>query len=175
MYRAHATKQKDGEICKAAPVGVGGETEKLEWACSSRRRSKMLADVGMVKTYSKSAHVNDLGFAWTSPPPCSYGFSARWFCHTLQVHTAPSLHLPLFLEETFYIPLFLHFLWNTNYTWASQLLRLPNNSGNKGAFSESWQGLHANVSIADTRRGRRVLDQGSPPPHHMGLSGDPKA
>ena len=26
----------------------------------------MLADVGMVKTYSKSAHVNDLGFAWTA-------------------------------------------------------------------------------------------------------------
>ena len=33
----------------------------------------------------------------------------------------------------------------------------------------------ANVSIAGTHRGRRVLDQGSPPPHHMGLSGDPKA
>ena len=77
----------------------------------------MLADLGMVKTYSKSAHVNDLGFAWTGPPccmdrlaplfawtsapPCSYNFSARWFCNTLQVHTAPSLHLPLFLEETF--------------------------------------------------------------------------
>ena len=30
----------------------------------------MLADVGMVKTYSKSAHVNDLGFVWTGPPPC---------------------------------------------------------------------------------------------------------
>ena len=40
-------------------------------------------------------------FAWTGPPPCYYGFSARWFCHTLQVRTAPSLHLPLFLEETF--------------------------------------------------------------------------
>ena len=56
----------------------------------------MLADVGMVKTYSKSAHVNDLGFAWTGTTPCcmdrlapffawtgpthcSYGFSARWF------------------------------------------------------------------------------------------------
>ena len=39
-------------------------------------------------------------FAWTGPP-CYYDFSARWFCHTLQVHTAPSLHLPLFLEETF--------------------------------------------------------------------------
>ena len=33
----------------------------------------------------------------------------------------------------------------------------------------------ANVSIAGTRRGRRILDQGSPPPRHMGLSGDPKA
>ena len=40
-------------------------------------------------------------FAWTGPPSCYYGFSARWFCHTLQVRTAPSLHLPLFLEETF--------------------------------------------------------------------------
>ena len=40
-------------------------------------------------------------FGWTNAPPCSYDFSARWFCHTLQVHTAPSLHLPLFLEETF--------------------------------------------------------------------------
>ena len=30
----------------------------------------MLADVGMVKMYSKSAHVNDLGFAWTGPPCC---------------------------------------------------------------------------------------------------------
>ena len=30
----------------------------------------MLADVGMVKMYSKSAHVNDLGFAWTGPPLC---------------------------------------------------------------------------------------------------------
>ena len=55
----------------------------------------MLADVGMVKTYSKSAHVNDLGFAWTGPPccmdrlpplfawtsapPCSYDFSARLY------------------------------------------------------------------------------------------------
>ena len=30
----------------------------------------MLADVGMVKTYSKSAHVNDLGFVWSGPPCC---------------------------------------------------------------------------------------------------------
>ena len=50
--------------------GCKGEAEELEWACSSSRRSRMLADVGMVKTYSKSAHVNDLGFAWTGPPCC---------------------------------------------------------------------------------------------------------
>ena len=30
----------------------------------------MLADVGTVITYSNSAHVNDLGFAWTGPPCC---------------------------------------------------------------------------------------------------------
>ena len=78
----------------------------------------MLADVGMVKTYSKSAHVNDLVFAWTGPSccmdrlaplfawtgplPCSHVFPPGGF--VLQVHTAPSLHLPLFLEETFYTP-----------------------------------------------------------------------
>ena len=51
----------------------------------------MLADVGMVKTYLKSAHINDLGFASTSPP---FGMD----------QLAPSLHGPallLFLEETF--------------------------------------------------------------------------
>ena len=45
----------------------------------------MLADVGMVKTYSKSAHVNDLGFAWTGPPPCCMD------------RLAPSLHGPALL------------------------------------------------------------------------------
>ena len=54
----------------------------------------MLADVGMVKTYSKSAQVNDLGFEWTGPPCCMdrlaplcmdwpsslfLRYSARWF------------------------------------------------------------------------------------------------
>ena len=100
-------------------MGVKGKLKSWNGhAVVPRRRSKMLADVGMVKMYSKSAHVNDLGFAWSGPPPCcmgrlaplfawtgappcSYGYSARWFCHTLQVHTAPSLHLPLFLKETF--------------------------------------------------------------------------
>ena len=78
----------------------------------------MLADVGMVKTYSKSAHVNDLGFAWTDPPPCFYGFPPGGF--TLQAHTAPSLHLPLFLEETF-----LHTLkYNGGRKWAGNILTL---------------------------------------------------
>ena len=83
----------------------------------------MLADVGMVKTYSKSVHVNDLGFAWTGPPCCMdrlppppppppplcmdqrsslfLQFFHQVVLPCLQVHTAPSLHLPLFLEETF--------------------------------------------------------------------------
>ena len=71
----------------------------------------MLPDVGMVQMYSKSTkfNVNDLGFAWTGWPPFLHGpalllaptvFSARWFAMPLR-HTAPSLHLPLFLEETF--------------------------------------------------------------------------
>ena len=75
----------------------------------------MLADVGMVKTYLKSAHVNDLGFAWTGPPccmdrlpplfawtgppPCSYGFSARRFYLACTHCTIPTS--ALVLEETF--------------------------------------------------------------------------
>ena len=131
----------------------------------------MLADVGMVKTYSKSAHVNDLGFAWTGSPPC---------CMDQLPPPPPPLHGPALLlvptvfppggfaipcrytlhhpyirlcfwRKHFYIPLFLHFLWNANYTWASQLSRLPNNSVNKWSFSESWQGVqhhrHTHVSM----------------------------
>ena len=134
-----------------------------------RRRSKMLADVGMLKTFSKSAHVNDLGFAWTGPSSLLHGPTAPPSLHgpaLLLVSTVfppggfalpcrYTLHhpyiCPCFWRKHFYIPLFLHFLWNANYTWASQLLRLPNNSGNKGAFSESWQGVqhhrHTHVSI----------------------------
>ena len=77
-------------------------------------------------------------FAWTGAPPCSYDFFARWFCHTLQVDTAPSLpkgqhHRHTHVSIVAQCGLFC--------TWASQLLRLPNNSGNKGTFSESWQGV----------------------------------
>ena len=75
----------------------------------------MLADVGMVKTYSKSAHVKDLGLAWTGLPCCMDRLAPLFAWtglllvptvflpggFTLQVHTAPSLHLLLFLEETF--------------------------------------------------------------------------
>ena len=38
----------------------------------------MLADVGMVKTYSKSAHVNDLGFEW--PSSLLHGLAGPPFC-----------------------------------------------------------------------------------------------
>ena len=64
-------------------------------------------------------------------PSLFYGLSARWFA--LQRHTAPSLHLPLLLEE-----IFLHTLVSRLFTeckfqmgnsWSE---RLPNNSGNKG-------------------------------------------
>ena len=46
VYRAHATKQKDWGICKAVPVGVKGKLKSWNGQCSSRRCSKMLADVG---------------------------------------------------------------------------------------------------------------------------------
>ena len=72
----------------------------------------------MVKTYSKSARVNGLGFAWTGcPPPPPFAWTGlllaptvfpQVVCHALQRHTASSLHLPLFLEETFFMhPCFL--------------------------------------------------------------------
>ena len=49
----------------------------------------MLADVGMVKTYSKSAHVNDLGFAWAGSlilvptvfPPGGFAIPCRYTLH----------------------------------------------------------------------------------------------
>ena len=105
----------------------------------------MLADVGMVKMYSKSVHVNDLGFAWTgwSPslhgpalllpmvfPPGGFAISCRYILHHPYI-------CPCFWSKHFYAPLFLYFLWNANCTWAGQLLRFPNNSGNNGTFSES--------------------------------------
>ena len=40
-------------------------------------------------------------FAWTGSLPCFLRFFRQVVCHALQRHTAPSLHLPLFLEETF--------------------------------------------------------------------------
>ena len=68
----------------------------------------MLSDVGMVQMYSNSVNVNDLGFAWTGWPPLCMDrpslflrFFCQLVCHALQRHTAPSLHLPLFLEGTF--------------------------------------------------------------------------
>ena len=132
-------------------MGVKGKLKSWNGHVVVGGAAKCWQNVGMVKTYSKSAHVNDPGFAWTGHPSCCMdrlpppppppslhrpafllvptGFLPGGF--TLQVHTAPSLHLPLFLEESFYTPLFLYFLWNANYSWASQRLRLSNNSDNK--------------------------------------------
>ena len=47
----------------------------------------MLADVGMVKMYSKSAHVNDLNFASTSPPPCKDQLAPLLFLEETFLHT----------------------------------------------------------------------------------------
>ena len=71
--------------------------------------SKMLPDVGMVQMYLKSANVNDLVLCEQAGPPLCMDQPSSLFlrffrqvaCHALQRHTAPSLHLPLFLEETF--------------------------------------------------------------------------
>ena len=60
-------------------------------------------------------------------PPGGFAIPCRYTLHHPYI-------CPCFWRKHFYIPLFLHFLWNANYAWASQLLRLPNNSGNKGAL-----------------------------------------
>ena len=58
-------KAERWENCKAVPVGVKGKLKSWNGHAVVGGTAK-LADVGMVKTYSKSAHVNDLGFAWTA-------------------------------------------------------------------------------------------------------------
>ena len=40
----------------------------------------MLVVVGMVKRYSKSAHVNDLGLAWTGPSSLLHGLAGPPLC-----------------------------------------------------------------------------------------------
>ena len=71
----------------------------------------MLPDVRMVQMYSKSANVNDLGFAWdrlvplfawTSPPPCSYSFSARWFAMPFRDTLHHPYICPCFWRKHFY-------------------------------------------------------------------------
>ena len=73
-------------------------------------------------------------FAWTGPPPCSYGFSARWFAMPFSDTLHHPYICPCFWRKHFYAPLFLDFLWNANFRWATAglLERFPNNSGNKG-------------------------------------------
>ena len=74
----------------------------------------MLPDVGMVQMYSKSANVNDLHgfcvdrlaplFAWTGPPPCSYGFSASWFAMPFRGTLHHPYICPCFWRKHFYTP-----------------------------------------------------------------------
>ena len=104
----------------------------------------MLPDVGMVQMYSKSVNVNDLHgfcvarlvplFAWTGPPLCSYGFSARWFAMPFRDTLHHPYICPCFWRKHFYTFSFLDFLWNANFrsVMAGLLERLPNNSVNKG-------------------------------------------
>ena len=71
----------------------------------------MLIDVGMMKTYSKSAHVNDLGFAWTGWPPLCMDWPSslflRFFCQVV-LSCRYTLHHPYiclcFRRKHFYTP-----------------------------------------------------------------------
>ena len=107
----------------------------------------MLPDVGMVQMYSSQCMLMIcMGFTGTGWSSSLRGpvlllvptFFRQVVCHALQRHTAPSLHLPLFLKETFLRTLVSRLLWNANCTWATVdlLERLPNNSGNKGMCSK---------------------------------------
>ena len=89
----------------------------------------MLPDVGMVQMYSKSANVNDLHgfcvdrlaplFAWTGPPPCSYGFSARWFAMPFRDTLHHPYICPCFWRKRNFIIqfvcLFFVRFWRNNY------------------------------------------------------------
>ena len=88
-------------------------------------------------------HGQALLVAWTDWPPSLHGpalllvptiFPPDGFAIPCRYTPHHPYICPCFWRKHFYIPLFLHFLWNANYTLASQLLRLPNNSGNKGAL-----------------------------------------
>ena len=80
---------------------------------------QLQGSVGMVQMYSKSVNVNDLhGFCVDRPDPSLHGLALflflRFFrqvvCHALQIHTAPSLHLHLFLKKNIFMhPSFLAF------------------------------------------------------------------
>ena len=139
----------------------------------------MLADAGMVKMYSKSVNVNDLDFAWTGPlccmdqlAPSLHGLAlllvptvfppGAWFCHTLLVHTAPYLHLPLFSKESF-----LHTLYcalavtQSDIAWHTLMLIL---------LSESLlrcQHVPACIYIATPARPHNVLHSSSKPSNRI--------
>ena len=129
----------------------------LERACSSRRSSKMLANVGMVKTYSKSAHVNDLGFtwtgppccmdrlaplfAWTGPPPCSYVFFARWYYLAGTHCTIPTSAL-VFGGNIFTLPCSYIYCMGCKLLMGQSTFNASKQQWQPTfSFSESWQGV----------------------------------
>ena len=102
--------------CKTVPVGAKGKLNSWNGcAVVARRHGKMLPDVGMVQMYSKSANVNELHgfcvdrlaplFAWTGPPPSSYGFSASWFAMPFRGTLHHPYICPCFWRKIFYTPL----------------------------------------------------------------------
>ena len=107
--------------CKTVPVDAKGKLNSWNGcAVVARRHGKMLPDVGMVQMYSKSANVNDLHgfcvdrlaplFAWTGPPPCSYGFSASWFYVLKQAYITLQLCIITVLLNLLDLLMNFHFL-----------------------------------------------------------------
>ena len=119
----------------------------------------MLSDVGMVQMYSKSANVNDRHgfcmdrlpplFPWTGPPPCSYGFSARWFAMPFRDILHHLLHLPLFWRKHFRHPCFLTFygMQIAHGQWLIYLKGFQTTVATKECVPIAWQGVLAHCGM----------------------------
>ena len=100
--------------CQAVPVGLKGKLNSRNgYAVTSRRRGKMLPDVGMVQMYSKSANLIDRSFAWTGwaplcmdrPSSVFLQFSARWFAIPFRDTLHHPCICPCFWRKHFYTPI----------------------------------------------------------------------
>ena len=95
------------------------------------------ADVAMVQCVSEG-----------HSKPDDFSLLLRLFrqvvCHALQRHTAPSLHLPLFLEENFYTPLFFDFFYGKQIAygqWLGYLKGFQTTVVMKECAPNAWQGV----------------------------------